>query len=101
MRRRARNVVGMTAAMAVIGLLVAAFGASSASAAFGVSKWEAGTCTLDTTATPCTYAGPVSQFYTQAGGHPNVGLTAFRFNAQEVGGIPIAAEGNVKNVRVD
>ncbi len=87
--------------MALIGLLGAAFAASSASAAFGVKEWEAGTCTEDTIAARCAFAGPSSRFYTQAAGHPNVGFTYFRFNAVEPLGVPLAAEGNVRTVRVD
>jgi hypothetical protein len=79
---------------AVIALLIAAFGASPASAAFGVSKWEAWTCTSDLP--ECTYESPGSQFYTQAAGHPEVGLTNFVFNKN--GLLP---EGAVRNVRVD
>jgi hypothetical protein len=97
MRRTARNSVGVAALTALVALLVAAFGASSASGAFGVKpgSWEAGTCKTDTP--ECTYASPSSQFYTQAAGHPNVGLTNFAFNTNGLG-IP---EGAVRNVRVD
>jgi hypothetical protein len=62
--------------MALIALLVAAFGASSASA-IGISKWEAGTCTTTT----CTYAGAPSEFFTQAAGHPQAGVTDFSVGA--------------------
>ena len=81
-------------ALALIGLLVAAFGAGPASAAFGVSKWEAGTCKSDLP--ECTYGSPSSQFYTQAAGHPPIGLTNFVFNKNG-----LAPEGAVRNVRVD
>jgi hypothetical protein len=87
--------------MALIVTAMAAFAAGPASAAFGVKKWEAGTCTVDTTLEPCTFAGPTSRMYTQAAGHPPIGLTDFRFNAFEPLGLPITAEGNVRNVRVD
>jgi hypothetical protein len=66
----------MATAMALIGLLVAAFGASSASA-IEIAKWEAGTCTTST----CTYAGAPAEFFTQAAGHPNYGATDFTVNA--------------------
>jgi hypothetical protein len=68
---------------------------SSALAAFGVSKWEAGTCT----SAECT-ASDTSQFYTQAAGHPPFGVTDFRFNTSGAEGFE-APEGNVKEVRVD
>jgi hypothetical protein len=94
MRRSARNSVGVAVATAMIGLLVAAFGASSASAAFGVDRWEAGTCTTDLP--ECTYAVPGESF-NQAAGHPAVGYTDFRFNTTLLG----APEGSVRDVRVD
>jgi hypothetical protein len=62
---------------ALVALLVAAFGASSASA-ISISSWEAGTCTTNTEPTPeCTFASPPSSMYTQAAGHPNFGITDF------------------------
>jgi hypothetical protein len=79
---------------ALVALLVAALGASSASAAFGVNRWEAGTCTTDLP--ECTYATPAESF-NQAAGHPAVGFTDFRFNTTLLG----TPEGNVRNVRVD
>jgi hypothetical protein len=82
--------------------LVVAFGCagiglstSSAFGAFGVSKWEAGTCTTS----ECT-ASNTEQFYTQAAGHPPFGVTDFRFNTSGPSGSE-APEGNVKEVRVD
>ncbi len=87
--------------MAAMALLLAAFGASAANAAFGVSKWEAGTC--KTNLPECTYANNPSQFFTQAAGHPPIGLTDFTFNTK--GAIPPITigepDGNVKDVRVD
>lgn len=94
MRRSARNSVVLAVATALVALLVAAFGASSASAAFGVSRWEAGTCTTDLP--ECTYGTPAEAF-NQAAGHPPVGYTDFRFNTNLLG-LP---EGNVRNIRVD
>ncbi|HTR75529.1 MAG TPA: hypothetical protein VMH33_09795 [Solirubrobacterales bacterium] len=94
MRRSARNSVGLAAALASIALLLAAFGAGPASAAFGVERWEAGTCTTDVP--ECTYATPAESF-NQAAGHPPVGYTDFRFNTSLLG----FPEGSVRNVRVD
>jgi hypothetical protein len=82
-----------------------AFAASSAQAvpSFGVeeSNFEAGTCKVST----CTYAGPVTDVFTQAAGHPNFGITSFEFNSVpfEVGGVVVghAPVGNVRNIRVD
>jgi hypothetical protein len=75
--------------------MIAALSAQAAMGAFGVSKWEAGTCT----ASGCTASTP-EQFYTQAGGHPPFGITDFRFNTSGSAGSE-APEGNVKEVRVD
>jgi hypothetical protein len=67
----------VAAVVAVVALLVAAFGAGSASA-ISIDKWEAGTCATNTEPAPeCTYASPASSMYTQAAGHPNFGITDF------------------------
>ncbi|MGH2879951.1 MAG: hypothetical protein ACRDK4_10155 [Solirubrobacteraceae bacterium] len=63
--------------------------------AFGVSKWEAGTCT----APECSISNE-SEFYRQAAGHPPDGITDFRFNTTGSAGSE-EPEGNVKEVRVD
>jgi hypothetical protein len=81
---------------ALVALLVAAFGASSASAAFGVSKWEAGTCNAGIG--ECTYASPSNRFAATAASHPAEGLTDFAFNT---GGLLGSPEGAVKDVIVD
>jgi hypothetical protein len=83
MRRSARNAVGMATTMALIGLLAAAFGASSASA-IGIGNFEAGTCT----AGGCTYAGAPSEFFAQAAGHPNFGVTDFSVQASGESDVP-------------
>ncbi|HEV7614661.1 MAG TPA: hypothetical protein VGO36_00350 [Solirubrobacterales bacterium] len=73
----------------------------AAQAAFGVSSWEAGTCKADVP-TKCTYSSDKSQFFTQAAGHPPVGLTDFAMNLTSgpppLGGTP---EGAIKDARVD
>ncbi|MGH2937508.1 MAG: hypothetical protein ACRDPE_05240 [Solirubrobacterales bacterium] len=76
MRTSARNAVGIAGTLALITLLVAAFGASSASA-IGIAKWEAGTCS----APGCTYGGAPSEFFAQAAGHPPAGVTDFTVDA--------------------
>ncbi len=77
MRRSARNSVVLAAAMALVALLVAAFGASSA-AAITIEKWQAGTCATNSEPAPeCTYESPQASMYTQAAGHPNFGITDF------------------------
>ncbi len=80
--------------------LALAIAAPAAQAAFGVSKWEAGTCKSD--APKCTYSSPSAQFFTQAAGHPPVGLTDFAMNLAggppPIGGAP---EGAIRDARVD
>jgi hypothetical protein len=79
-----------SAALAVMALLLAAFGASSA-AAIGIGKWEAGTCSLAT----CTETGvlPETEFFSQAAGHPPYGVTDFTVNAEN--------EDQAKRVKVE
>jgi hypothetical protein len=64
--------------------------------AFAVSKWEAGTCTESS----CADGSPTA-FYTQAAGHPNFGITDFKFADKEVAPLDDKPEGNVRDVRVD
>ncbi|HEY7952089.1 MAG TPA: hypothetical protein VID70_03820, partial [Solirubrobacteraceae bacterium] len=78
-----------------------ALSAPCAQGAFGVEEaaFEAGTCTTAS----CTYASVQSnpgEAFTQAAGHPPVGLTAFEFNHHS-SGLGQAPEGAVKNIRVD
>jgi hypothetical protein len=87
MRKRAGILSAMVMAVAM------ACTASSASAAFGVSKWEAGTCTVSN----CAYTSPDSAFYTQVAGRPPFGITDFTFNKNGLG----FPEGAVRDVRVD
>jgi hypothetical protein len=85
------------AAVAIV-LMVFATHSPNARADFGIAKFEAGTCNFDTP--ECAYTSPESQFYTQATGHPPIGLTGFEVNTEPflAGKKPI---GNVKDVRVD
>lgn len=87
MRKRAGILSAMVATLAL------ACGASTASADFGVSKWEAGTCTVS----GCAYTSPDSAFFTQVAGRPPFGITDFSFNKDFLG-LP---EGAVRDVRVD
>jgi hypothetical protein len=80
----------------VLGCATIAVATPAASGAFGVSKWEAGTCTENTESAPCTKA-TTSKYYTQAAGHPNFGITDFAFKTNGSG----EPEGHVKEVRVD
>jgi hypothetical protein len=92
--RRSAGILGAASAALAVAAVVFALAAPAAQGAFGVAKWEAGTCKFDLP--ECTYASPGAQFFTEAAGHPAVGLTDFLFNNNGV--LP---EGNVKNVRVD
>ncbi len=92
----------LTAPTCIIAALVCAIAVLSApavSGAFEVTKWEAGTCTENSEAAPCN-AETTSRYYTQAAGHPNYGITDFRFKTTGASGSE-APEGNVKRVRVD
>jgi hypothetical protein len=78
-------------------LLLLACGAPAAKADFGIANFEALTCRVDATpADPCT-AEDVSEFYTQAAGHPNFGITAFELNT----GPFEVPEGYVKDIKVE
>jgi hypothetical protein len=90
MTRRSGVLGAMAALVAALALSAAP---STASAAFGVAKWEAGTCK----ASNCNYESSESVFFTQLAGRPPFGITDFTFNANGVG-LP---EGSVKDVRVD
>ncbi|HEX5307497.1 MAG TPA: hypothetical protein VFW38_00260 [Solirubrobacteraceae bacterium] len=75
--------------MVCIGLLA---GSAPAMAGFGLSKWEAGTCTTE----GCSISTP-EQFYTTAAGHPPFGITDFAMNTNG----SREPEGHVEKVRVD
>jgi hypothetical protein len=89
--------------MALVALAIsagAAVATPAAQAEFGIKTWEAGTCNSDTPpAKECLYTSPESQFYTQAAGHPPLGITAFEVNTGGISGEE--PDGNVKDVRVD
>ncbi len=68
--------------------------------------WQAGTCSSDTVPGPCSPATP-GQFFTQAGGHPPVGITQYiiQHSVLVEGAVepikpPLAAH-SVKTLRVD
>lgn len=92
---RLRTRMRMAALLAGVLLILALAASVAAAAEFGVSKWEAGTCTNS----ECTESTP-GLFYTQAAGHPPYGITDFRFEAEKllVFEKPV---GHVENVRVD
>lgn len=88
--------------------LGAVFVAPSAQAEFEITRWEALTCKTDATAPglgnwaangdPCEASEPERQF-TQAGGHPNKGITAFL--VKQITGPPPLPEGYLKEIRVE
>jgi len=92
-RRAARSAPALAAVLAVAFVSLAL--AATASAGFGVSKWEAGTCTQP----ECSISNE-SEYYTQAAGHPPDAITDFRFHTRGASGME-EPEGNVKEVRVD
>ena len=79
MTKSAHNAVRVAGSLALIVLLVAAFGASSASA-IGITNWEAGTCA----APGCTYNGSPSEFFAQAAALPGAPSYDKRFSAYEL-----------------
>jgi hypothetical protein len=86
------------AAVSIAGLCALA---PAAHADFGVSKFDAGTCTKNTEpADQCTRDSTPDFWYSTAGGHPQWGITDFAFNT--VPGNPLAPpDGNVLDVHVD
>ncbi len=101
----ARRLIVLASLMALGALFVA----PSAHAAFGIENWESLTCTenedsevgpevppLEASPNPCTESSPSSQWYAQAAGHPNFGITDFTLN--NLGGFP---EGFVKDIVVE
>lgn len=80
----------VVAAVAAAGLI--AMLASAASAAeFKLSEFVSATCKTDNCSEP----------YTQAAGHPNVGLTVFKLASEGSAGKEVPSGGLAKNLRVD
>jgi hypothetical protein len=101
LRTRTSRLALLGAAFAIYAVTLAAVWAPPAWAGFGVEEhaFEAGTCVTSA----CTYASvqaSPSEAYTQAAGHPPVGLTVFEFNHHS-GLLGEEPEGAVKNIRVD
>jgi hypothetical protein len=87
--------------VSLVALLVSAFvvvlAPGAAQASFGVEKFESLTCSenaAEGAPKECSTSTP-SQFFKQAGGHPNFGITDFTFN--EFG----TAGNGVKSIRTD
>src|ERR1700722_18407378 len=76
-----------------------ALGVPAAQAAFGVTEahFEAGTCST----AECTYSSPKADFYTEAAGHPERGITSVELNSKS-GLLGVREpEGALKRLRVD
>jgi hypothetical protein len=73
--------------------------APAAHGAFGVEKFDAGTCTMNTEPAPqCTRDSTQNFWYSTAGGHPQWGITDFAFTTTGPFATP---DGKVKDVHVD
>ncbi|HKB50765.1 MAG TPA: hypothetical protein VKC63_04990 [Solirubrobacterales bacterium] len=115
--RGMRGPLGLLALTAA--LLVSAFGASSAQAAFGIARWEALTCT-ENTDTPLVFGEQLvgfppaqsplqctkepsseSKWFKQAGGHPPIALTDFTLNTFSAPKFKNFPEGFIKDIVVD
>jgi hypothetical protein len=92
---------GLRLAVAVVlSAATACLWLAAGAGAFGVEKWEAGTCANSACKDSDVNEGKADNFYTQAAGHPNFGITDFRFFAEgpALKEVPI---GHVRDVRVD
>jgi hypothetical protein len=94
MKRYVRAALAALLTLASIALF-----APAAQAAFGVTEphFEAGTCSV----AECEYSSPKADFYTQAAGHPERGITSVELNSKE-GLLGVREpEGSLKRLRVD
>jgi hypothetical protein len=97
--------------VSLVALIVSAsvaVAAPVAQAAFGVESLFAGNCKVEATLTnPCTAASTEakhSELFTQAAGHPAIGVTEFKIKSHVIQTVPVTAEapeGNVENIRTD
>jgi hypothetical protein len=94
----------------LIGVILAlvALSAPAAQAAFGVESFFSGNCKVEATpSNPCTAASTEaehSELFTQAAGHPAIGVTDFTMKSHVIQTVPFTAEapeGNIKNIRTD
>jgi hypothetical protein len=95
--RNAHVRAGLAGLLAMTSLVLFA---PSAQAAFGVTEagFEAGTCNNP----GCVYSSPKSQFFTQAAGHPEWGITSIEVNSKENLLLKQREpEGALKRLRVD
>ncbi len=94
--------VSLVSAVLVLGgLLVVA--APAAQASFGIESFYAANCKTTTCTLKSTEEHP-SEYFTQAAGHPEGGVTEFTLKTHVIQTVPfvaVAPEGNVKNIRTN
>jgi hypothetical protein len=89
--------------LALVCTAIAGLWFAEGASAIEVTKWEAGTCANSECKDSDVNEGKANYFYTQAAGHPNFGITDFRFATHKSGLLKQAEVPNehVKDVRVD
>jgi hypothetical protein len=81
----------------MVACVVVALSAPVAQGAFGVESFFAANCKVST----CNAASPSTDIFTQAGGHPNFGVTEFKLNRVEAEPGLFVPQGSLKDVRID
>src|SRR4051794_10993763 len=74
------------------------FAPAAAQADFGVASFDAGVCNHDVEPNDQCTRDTSAYWYRQAAGHPDFGITDFKFNTS---GLLQTPDDNVKDVRVD
>ncbi len=98
------SAIALVAAMLVVAGGALALAASNARA-FGVESFFAGNCTVATCGEPGAPPPAESEFFTQAAGHPNFGISDFTLKTTEIKEGPFKGlfqpEGVIRDLRVD
>ncbi len=88
--------------LVLVSIASAALLLASTASAIEVAKWEAGTCANSGCKDSDVKEGHSNYFYTQAAGHPDFGITDFRFATHEEGFLKAQVPNeHVDDVRVD
>ncbi len=88
--------------LALVSTAIAVLWFAAVASAIEVTKWEAGTCASIECKDSDVNEGHSNHFYTQAAGHPDFGITDFRFKTHEEGLLKAQVPNeHVKDVRVD
>ena len=88
--------------LTLVSSAIAGLSFTAAASAIEVTKWEAGTCANTECADSDVNEGKANYFYTQAAGHPDFGITDFRFKTHEEGLLKAQVPNeHVEDVRVD